>query len=95
MQTETHVPPLQTAALLAMLHAPTGMLVRRGRSFAVAGPRDSTPAQEFTKRLVFMLDRDGLVHLDDDEFPERVTLNAHGRKVAERLAAARGQAVPA
>ena len=93
MPQDIHIPPLQRDALLAMHHAPTDMLVRRGRVFSPAGPYHATsgthPVQQFTKRLVLMLDRDGLVHLDDDEFPERVTLNAHGRQVAERLDAER------
>lgn len=92
MQHEIHVPPLQRDALLAMLHAPTGMLVRRGRTFAPAGPHATTSgphtAQEFTKRLVLMLDREGYVHLDDAEFPEHVSLNAHGKQIAERIEAA-------
>ena len=91
MQHDLHVPPLQRDALLAMLHAPTGMLVRRGRTFAPAGPHATTSGAhtvpEFTKRLVLMLDREGYVHLDDDEFPQHVTLNAHGKQTAERIEA--------
>ncbi len=100
MRADLHVPPLQRDALLAMHRASSGMLVRRGRTFAPAGPSPSTSGkhlvQEFTKRLVLMLDREGYVHLDDDQFPERVTLNAHGKQVAERLAAETSRrAVPA
>lgn len=89
-----HIPPLQRDALLAMLRAPTGMLVRRGRMFAASGRQPATSGhhqvQEFTRRLVLMLDREGLVHLDDDQFPAQVTLNAHGKQIAQRLAESRG-----
>ena len=99
MTQHSDIPVLQQDALLAMLHATTGMLVRRGRTYAPAGPFHATsgehPVQEFTKRLVLKLDREGYVHLDDDLFPERVTLNAHGKQVAERLDAAANAKVAA
>jgi hypothetical protein len=93
MITPESVTPLEGDALLAMLHATTGMLVRRCRTFVAADARHTTSGkrevQEFTKRLVLALDRAGLVHLDDPQFPERVSLNAHGRKIAELLDAKR------
>lgn len=90
------VTALEGDALLAMHHATTGMLVRRGRNFTPAGPFRTTSGkrvvEEFTVRLVLRLDREGLVHLDDQRFPERVTLNAHGKQVAELLDARRAKA---
>ena len=97
MPTEHLLPPLQRDAVLAMHRAPTGMLVRRGRMYAPAGEQAATSGQhavqEFTKRLVLMLDREGLVHLDDAQFPEQVSLNAYGKRIAERLTATGAKAV--
>ncbi len=91
MSIDQLLPPLQRDAVLAMHHSPTGELVRRGPMYAPAGTHAATSGkhavQVFTKRLVLKLEREGLVHLDDDEFPEHVTLNAYGRQIAERIAA--------
>ena len=61
----------------------------------VQRPKRQRTVQQFTKRLVLMLDRDGLVTLDDPEFPETCTLNREGRALAERIDAQRAQAVRA
>lgn len=83
------LPPLQRDALREMLRSPTHSLVRQGRHYAAQYPRTggSGPrqGQEFTYRLVRMLDRAYLVDFDEPDFPQRVTLNAHGLQLAQQL----------
>lgn len=101
MHAQVHVPPLRRDALLAMLRVPSHTLVRRNGGFSPLGPERTTTSGactvlQFTKRLVLMLDRDGLVTLDDPDFPETCTLNPDGKHLAEQLdAGVRGKAVRA
>lgn len=97
---DLHVPPLRRDALLAMLRVPSHTLVRRDGGFSPLGAERTNTSgartvNSFTKRLVLMLDRDGLVTLDDPEFPETCTLNRDGRALAERIDAQHAKAVRA
>lgn len=87
--TTEHIPPLERAALLEALHSPTHSLVRTGAAYVARGRRTATSGDQlvkaFTVRTINRLQRDGLVHFDPPQFPERVTLNAHGKRLAEQL----------
>jgi hypothetical protein len=87
--TTEHIPPLERAALLEALRSPTHSLVRSGRAYVARSDRPNTSGDRlvkaFTPRTINRLERDGLVHFDPPQFPERVTLNAHGKRLAEQL----------
>jgi hypothetical protein len=87
--TTRHLAPLECDALLEALHSPTHTLVRNGRHYMAQAGRGNTSGKHqvrmFTGRLVNMLERDGLVHFDPPQFPERVTLNSHGLILAKQL----------
>lgn len=90
MSATENLTPLERDALREAYRSPTRTLVRFGKFYAAQHQRKPTSGQRevqmFTGRLVNMLDRDGLVDLDPPQFPERVTLNAHGLAMAEQLA---------
>lgn len=87
--TTEHLTPLERDALIEGLRSPTHTLVRAGRHYMAQSDRSTTSGtrtrRQFTPRLVNMLERDGLVHFDPPQFPERVTLNAHGLQLAQQL----------
>jgi hypothetical protein len=87
-----HLTPLERDALIEGLRSPTHTLVRAGRHYMAQGDGSSTSGartvRQFTPRLVNMLERDGLVHFEPSQFPERVILNTHGLRLAEQLRAA-------
>jgi hypothetical protein len=87
----SHLGPLQRDALREAMQSPTHTLVRTRAGYIAHHKRQATSgdvhAKAFTPRLINMLDRDGLVHLDDPDCPSLVTLNAHGIALAEQLQA--------
>ena len=90
--TTNHLTPLERDALLEAARSPTHTLVRCGSVYqahyahhAHHNTSGKRQIRVFTGRLVNMLERDGLVHFDPPQFPERVTLNAHGLVLAEQL----------
>ncbi len=95
MTTTAHITPLQRQALLAALQSPTHTLRRMRGGYVALGADVTTSgpatAHAFTGRMMNMLYRDNLVDFDQPTFPDRVTLNAHGREIAEQL---RTRAVP-
>ena len=91
MLTIDHLGPLQRDALREAIASPTRTLVRTCGGFMAPHKQLTSGAKtapKFTKRLINMLDRDGLVHIDDPTCPTRATLNAHGVALAEQLRAA-------
>lgn len=91
-----YILPTERAALLEALQSPTHSLVRTGSAYVARGKRTATSGEQrikaFTVRTINRLERDGLVHFDPPQFPERVTLNTHGLKLAEQLQAEQAQA---
>lgn len=88
----THLTPLKRDALLQAYGSPTRSLVRAcGGYMAQGGPLHCSGVKHirlFTRRLLNMLEYDGLVAFDKPQWPNTATLTPTGIALAEQLHAA-------
>jgi hypothetical protein len=82
----TELSPLQRTALREASIHPKEPFVRGRGGFRLRGAesRIGTPAL-FTRRLMNMLERDGLIAFDDTDCPTRAKLTATGAQLAKQL----------